>query len=270
MSIGVRSRWVVVILGLCAAALASAASARRLDPGLSSSWQSLASPGRLSAAHASLERDCAACHTPVKGPDASKCIACHANEEALLQRQPTAFHAQVGSCRECHVEHRGVNQHPTAMDHAALAGLGLRPSGRDDGPVPEEERLRKELISWIGRGDPGGRRPYDHPGVTRREAALDCAACHGTKDRHLGYFGNDCAECHGTAAWTIPEFRHPSPSSTECVQCHRAPPCHFMPSFFTACAKLAGKPGARVEQCFSCHQTTSWNDIKGVGICMHH
>ncbi len=26
----------------------------------------------------------------------------------------------------------------------------------------------------------------------------------------------------------------------------------------------------RVDQCYRCHQTTSWNDIKGVGFYKHH
>ncbi len=50
-------------------------------------WQRMASPGRLSAAHASLESDCAACHTPVKGVEPANCILCHANDETVLQRQ---------------------------------------------------------------------------------------------------------------------------------------------------------------------------------------
>ena len=27
---------------------------------------------------------------------------------------------------------------------------------------------------------------------------------------------------------------------------------------------------AEINQCFLCHQTTSWNDIKGVGFYKHH
>jgi hypothetical protein len=34
--------------------------------------------------------------------------------------------------------------------------------------------------------------------------------------------------------------------------------------------KVAGKPHARVDQCYQCHQTTAWNDIKGVGWYKHH
>ncbi len=41
-------------------------------------WQHMVSPGELSQAHASLENNCASCHTPVKGVEASKCIVCHA------------------------------------------------------------------------------------------------------------------------------------------------------------------------------------------------
>jgi hypothetical protein len=33
---------------------------------------------------------------------------------------------------------------------------------------------------------------------------------------------------------------------------------------------VAGQPHARVEQCFLCHQTTAWNDIKRVGWYKHH
>jgi len=35
-------------------------------------------------------------------------------------------------------------------------------------------------------------------------------------------------------------------------------------------ARVAGKPHARISQCFQCHQTTSWNDILGTGWYKHH
>ena len=40
--------------------------------------QRAVSPGRLSKAHAFLENNCAACHTPLKGVEAKNCIVCHA------------------------------------------------------------------------------------------------------------------------------------------------------------------------------------------------
>lgn len=33
---------------------------------------------------------------------------------------------------------------------------------------------------------------------------------------------------------------------------------------------IARMEKAEVSQCFLCHQTTSWNDIKGVGWYKHH
>jgi hypothetical protein len=35
-------------------------------------------------------------------------------------------------------------------------------------------------------------------------------------------------------------------------------------------AGAARQPEARMKQCFACHRTTSWNDVKGVGWYKHH
>ena len=34
--------------------------------------------------------------------------------------------------------------------------------------------------------------------------------------------------------------------------------------------KIPNKPNARVQDCFKCHQTTHWTDIKNVGKFKHH
>jgi hypothetical protein len=105
---------------------------------------------------------------------------------------------------------------------------------------------------------------------TPQEAVLNCASCHSNKNRHWGLFGADCAQCHGTTKWTVPEFWHPSPRSTECAQCHQARPSHYMMHFEMISAKVAREQSAKVNECYKCHQTTSWNDIKGVGLYKHH
>jgi hypothetical protein len=233
-------------------------------------WQRQASPGRLSTAHAFLADNCAACHTAERGPEAANCIACHANDEALLQRQPTAFHADVGSCRECHPEHQGGGRPPTAMDHTALATVGLRQLGGKDGADAESGAVRKRLVTWIKWQEGGGETGLPHARITPLEAVLNCAGCHANKDHHMKLFGQDCAQCHATAGWTIAEFRHPSPRSTDCAQCHQAPPSHYMEHFHMVSMRVAGKPHAQVNQCQLCHQTTAWNDIRGVGWYKHH
>jgi hypothetical protein len=103
--------------------------------------------------------------------------------------------------------------------------------------------------------------------------------CHQTKDRHLGLFGTDCASCHATSKWTVAEFRHPSATSQSCAQCHQAPPSHYMMHFEMVSKKIARQEDSQVagccgpvqvNECYRCHQTTSWNDIKGVGWYKHH
>jgi hypothetical protein len=232
-----------------------------IDPLL---WRREVSPGPLSAPHAWLESDCAACHTPLRSAEATKCIGCHANEVALLQRQPTAFHASIAECSACHVEHRAGSR-PVSMDHAALAEVGLAMLRR----APESPSTSR-LLGWIEQHGTAKEARLAHPAVTPAEAALDCMSCHSTKDRHQGYFGGDCASCHLTSAWALSDFRHPSPRSQECVQCHQAPPSHYMMHFEMVSQHVAGEHSARLDQCFRCHQTTSWNDIRGVGWYKHH
>lgn len=258
MRIGVA---IAFVLGLAAAALLLPVVPAFRDP---SFWLQQASPGPLSAAHASLDERCAACHTPVEGVEAASCIVCHANETALLQRQPTAFHASIGACAECHREHQGRQPPPAMMDHRILAAIGLGKVSRAE-PGSEERQLYDQLVHATAM-----RPRLAQPKLEAFEAMLACGTCHGSKDRHWGLFGTDCAECHAATAWTIAEFRHPPPSSIDCAQCHKAPPSHFMGHFEMVSMKVAGREHARVEQCYLCHQTTAWNDIRSVGVYKHH
>lgn len=225
-------------------------------------WRSFFRPGSLSIKHAFLDNTCEACHAPVRGVEATVCIACHATAAADLAKPSTAFHAEIQDCGGCHVEHEGAAR-PIRMDHGALLRLGGQSTGSD-------------------RGHPG------HPGVARQIAqdvavflgvpatasaereALDCASCHGNRDPHRELFGRDCAGCHATATWRIAGYLHPSPTSTDCVQCHQAPPSHYMMHFGMMSRQVAGQEHAQVTQCYLCHRTDSWNDIKGVGWYEHH
>lgn len=230
-------------------------------------WQAMVSPGPLSAKHEFLAANCEACHTPHQGIVADKCIACHANNGPLLSKKSTAFHANIGDCRGCHMEHQvgtghgvaaSAGQRPILMDHTVLVALGLKTHPLPSGISPASL-------------------PAQHPRITPAETLLDCNACHANQDRHRTLFGTDCASCHATSVaqggWTIPEFRHPSPLSTDCNQCHQAPPSHSMMHFEMVSMKIAGWGGvehADVSQCFLCHQTNAWNDIRGVGWYKHH
>ena len=259
-------RWTIVILvlitGLAVAYGAGWIPSEAKDYASHSMHQAV-NPGPLSEAHASLANNCQACHTPVKGVEAAKCILCHANNESILQRQPTAFHASVNTCKECHLEHRGFDAKLSQMDHSLLTRIGMKQMR--NGETESEElaaylRLSEKLDSGVS----------PHSRISLSESVLDCASCHSNDDRHQTLFGSDCAQCHATDHWTIPEYKHPSAKSNDCSQCHQAPPSHYMMHFNMISARVAGKPHARVDQCGQCHQTTSWNDIKRVGWYKHH
>lgn len=238
-------------------------------------WIGVINPGPLSSAHAFLGTACEACHMPNRGIAATACIGCHADNMAALAMQSTAFHADIQDCRGCHIEHRGTGLRPTDMDHAALARIGWgRSSGRASAQGAMSEILH--LLAGIA-----GSHPSDDV------AALDCFACHGNRNPHRdgqevgccgaqpartvgSLFGRDCAACHATTSWKIAGYQHPSPRSKDCAQCHSPPPSHLMMHFAMVSMAVAGQMHASVEQCFLCHQTDSWNDIKGVGWYKHH
>lgn len=208
-------------------------------------WTTLVKPGQLSARHAFLSDKCETCHTPMRGVEAVACISCHATNATTLARESTAFHATVQSCTGCHVEHEGGIR-PVRMDHDALIAIGRMQRGQAS-------------RQWFG-----------HLKAGQTKDGLDCFACHSNRSPHRDLFGKECAECHLTTTWKVAGFQHPSPASTECAQCHQAPPSHYMHHFHMVSMMVAGQHHARVEQCYLCHQTDAWNDIRGVGWYKHH
>lgn len=239
------------------------------SPSAQAMAQRAVNPGKLSQSHAFLENNCAACHTPTKGVEAMNCIVCHANDDNILQREPTAFHADIGNCKDCHSEHGGRHAKMTEMDHNVFANIGRKQLEKS----ASEDSEFAAVLAWLKAADDFPKKTssdFVHPALTTSERALNCASCHSNDDRHFGLFGNNCASCHETKKWSLPKFRHPSASSQDCAQCHQAPPSHYMGHFNMISAKVAGKPHAKVNQCFACHQTTSWPDIKKVGWYKHH
>ena len=260
----------LILLVVAPALLGACSHAGDKTKSVSGAIGDLICPGRLSKAHEFLENDCSACHTPGKGIEASKCIVCHANNEALLKRQPTSFHANISTCNECHIEHLGRNRRPTLMSHAALANTGIKALKNNEDKESEEYQIGSKLAKWIEENNNSEKLQPTHSTLTTAEKTLNCATCHKNEDVHQGMLGADCVACHTTNKWTIADFKHPAPSSMDCSQCHQAPPSHYMMHFKMISQKVACKPNARVDQCFKCHLTTSWNDIKGVGWYKHH
>jgi len=198
-------------------------------------------PGPLSPAHQAFGAQCASCHTPLRGVESNNCLTCHAGGD-FGAKQSTQFHAQAKECTACHVEHDG-GRSLAKMNHQAL----LEPAIWRTSPTPRASSS-----------------PAPHS-----EGSLDCASCHAMRDPHRGVFGRECASCHATATWKIRDYRHPSVNSTQCSQCHTAPPSHLMEHFSMVSQRAAGSK-ARVDQCYACHTTDSFNNIRRRGWYDHH
>lgn len=264
----------LIIIGVVVTAALADYFLLKTDPNAASNrrdvaWEQLVVPGNLSVAHASLDNNCTACHTPITGVERNNCVLCHANASELIQRQPTTFHTDISTCTGCHVEHRGVDGDITVMDHKLLVKIGLDSLKNSNDPDSEERQVYEFVTTLINEKRTASPL-FIHAGVSAGEATLRCATCHANDDQHFTLFGNDCVQCHQMETWNISEFRHPSTTSQDCVQCHQAPPSHYMEHFNMISARVAGKPHAKVEECYACHQTTSWNDIKRAGWYKHH
>jgi hypothetical protein len=159
------------------------------------------SSGRLNAAHAVLEKQCAACHVQQAGgfsasaADAA-CLACH--DGPAHHPEATASTAPKQACAECHVEHRGkmslnaVATRACANCHAELGTMGpsshfarniksfadghpefaaLRPiagkGGADSGTIKLNHALHMKLI---------------RRGPTGPMVQLECGDCHKAGD----------------------------------------------------------------------------------------
>lgn len=224
-----------------------------------SGWVTAINPGPLSEKHGFLSNKCETCHTPIKGLEAAACIACHTTSAVDLGKQSTAFHATSKECRGCHLEHAG-GVRPIRIDHAVLLratdfvrhsnGASPTVAGQMVNDLKEFLRIPKS----------------DQPEKT----GLDCATCHSNREPHRELFGRECASCHALDSWRIAQFLHPSPTSKDCAQCHQAPPSHYMHHFLMMDQMVTGQQQARVDQCFLCHRTDSFNDIKGIGWFKHH
>lgn len=222
-------------------------------------WSAFFQPGLLSGKHSFLGDKCEACHTPIRGVEATTCITCHSTAAIDLGKQPTAFHAHIQDCRGCHVEHEGAAR-PTKMDHAALLRIGSHLAEGKGGHPSASRQMANDMAVFLGV----------RVSQSAEKNGLGCASCHSNRDPHRALFGSDCAGCHETTTWQIVGYLHPSPTSRDCAQCHQAPPSHYMIHFEVVSVVVAGQEHAQVGQCFLCHRTDSFNDIKGVGWYKHH
>jgi hypothetical protein len=217
------------------------------------SLEKLVMPGPVSSAHAEIEGECAACHSPLEEvTQQALCTTCHEDVGADMAAG-IGFHGRhpdVGAaeCQSCHGEHEG-------RDAATLKfEMDSFDHGRTDFP-----------LLW---GHSGLACESCHqPDTAYREAPSACASCHSEEDPHEGRLGAQCADCHTERSWLQTSFNHGTTgfpltgghASAQCSSCHADA---LFESAGTQCSSCHDKDdphdGTLGNQCQQCHDTSSW------------
>jgi hypothetical protein len=154
------------------------------------------SPGRLTRSHAALATDCFACHAPLRGPTANRCVACHA-----------------------------------VADIGRLTTTGVPMTGKADRLPFHQALTRKDCMAC--HTDPAGVKLTQPLHPVFSHALLDadirqrCASCHASPATPLHrQVGNRCAQCHTPEHWKPAAFKHASLAADrrqQCATCHTPP-----------------------------------------------
>ena len=156
----------------------------------------MVSPGPLVPAHAEITTDCFACHAPLRGAAADRCVACHALPDIGLRTTKgtalpapalkASFHQELieQDCMACHGDHAG----PKLTQH--------------------------------------GRKAFSHA-LLRAATSERCSSCHTAprNDFHRN-LTVECGQCHTSAAWKPATFEHDKfflldrDHNATCVTCH--------------------------------------------------
>jgi hypothetical protein len=215
------------------------------------------SSGRMSAAHAVLERQCVACHVEKAGEFSSKaadsaCLACH-DGPLHHENQPATA---VPTCAACHAEHRGrINLRAAGDQSCAQCHGDLKAA---DGKVHYAAHIRS-----LEDGHPEF--------VALREGAKDAANIrlnHAVHMRPIRQGPNgpnvqlECTDCHRNyqAAWKYAASQNPEMPS---YQLHRDLPMDSLPRALPTLAwRLPNtghermRPVEFARACSGCHLLT--------------
>ena len=219
--------------------------------------ETLLMPGKLTASHAKLEENCAACHDKAdRLRQTPLCLDCHKDIAKDIEGKHGLHghmaNARESQCRACHADHKGraadiVSFEPASFDHVAT-GFGL--DGAHTGLECASCHKKKE--------------PF-------RKADPACSSCHRQDDVHKGNLGEACEKCHETRAWSGAHFDHEK-TNFPLREAHariRCDSCHFG-ARYQGTPKRCGEchapddvhKGARGEDCGKCHTVSNWKSAK--------
>ncbi|ALT79655.1 hypothetical protein [Paucibacter sp. KCTC 42545] len=237
-------------------------------------------PGPLVPAHAELSTDCFACHAPLRGVSADRCMACHALADIGLRTSKGVAILAV----------------PAVEPAAAARSVSTSASGRLKTAFHQELEVQNCMACHSDHAGPklaqSSRKPFSHE-MLREQTRERCEACHAAPSNAMHQrLSIGCTQCHKVQGWTPASFEHaalPAAELARCESCHKAPAdslhrqvkdsctqCHrpeaWKPATFDhdAMFQLDGDHKASCETChinkdyrrytcFGCHEHTPAN-----------
>ncbi len=221
-----RSLWIAVSLVLAAIIYLSFVRPHQM-----------VSPGNLIPAHSALEGDCFACHAPLRGASAERCIACHAVADIGLRttegvkivrpKARPAFHQALiePDCMACHSDHprpKLTRAPAIAFDHALLKA-DARARCQSCHAAPRDDLHRGQELPCATCHQPTGWKPatfvHDRYFLLDRDHNTSCTTCHSGGN----YKRYTCYGCHEhQPAQILAKHREEGITNTDnCVRCHR-------------------------------------------------
>jgi hypothetical protein len=198
----------------------------------------MVAPGPLVPAHASLETNCFACHAPLRGARAERCIACHKVADIGLRTTAgvsiarasaiTPFHQSLTSqnCMACHTDHANpalVPRSGPAFSHALLnTAIRENCTACHAAPATAVHSGATAQCAQCHGNDRWKPATFDHAQyfMLDRDHNAACTTCHATSDRRQ-YTCYGCHE-HTEANIRSKHIREGIPNFSNCVSCHRS------------------------------------------------
>ena len=204
----------------------------------------MVSPGPLVSGHSGLATDCFACHAPLRGASADRCITCHLLPDiglrttrgvaigvasvAATSPRKTGFHQQLSesNCMECHSDHAGPRL--TRQSRTQFSHVLLRPQMRDrceschTAPAGDMHRNRTQACIQCHQTEAWKPATFAHDQhfVLDNNHNTSCVTCHTTED----YSRYTCYGCHEHTPANVSR-KHSKEGIGDfgnCVACHRS------------------------------------------------
>jgi hypothetical protein len=233
------------------------------------------SSGRMSAAHAVLERQCAACHIAKEGEFSAKaedgaCLACHDGPV----HHADAVAAKLPHCAECHAEHRGrvslsaVNDQFCATCHANLkTQTGVSAAG----PTYHETHIRSfedghpefdALVPHEGyvQRDPG--RPKFNHAIHLKpirhkpngpDVQLECRDCHRLRADAALVWSMNASPMVPRTNWTYAGNVGELTTKPSYDDRGEIPPVQVLPAYKPLTGRESMAPVTFAKSCAGCH-----------------